>query len=81
MDKTANREFLQAQLTIGRWYIDRASDSRGDVRRRYLSLARETCELIERLSPTLNLDVEARHEAARTLIVLRGHLDAVGDTR
>lgn len=79
VDKAKNREFLQAQLTIGQWYLDRVLDSRGDARRQYLSFARETCEFIERLSPTLNLDVVARQEAARELTLLRGRLNAVAE--
>ena len=50
-------EFLQAQLTIGRGYLERVWDSRVYVRRRYLSFARETCDIVERLVPILNLEL------------------------
>lgn len=77
VDKATNREFLHSQLMIGRWYIDRALDSRADMRRRYLSLARETCGIIERLLPTLALDAEARRATARELALLRARLESV----
>jgi hypothetical protein len=79
VDRAKSREFLHSQLTIARWYIDRALDSRGEVRRRYRSLARETCEIIERLSPALNLDVVTRHEATRQLILLRTTVRRLGE--
>jgi hypothetical protein len=78
--KAKNREFLLAQLTIGRWYVDRALDSRADVRRRYLSFARETCDLIEHLLPTLSMDVPAQRETRRELALLRASLDEVAET-
>jgi hypothetical protein len=80
VDKAKNREFLLAQLTIGRWYVDRALDSRVDIRRRYLSFARETCELIEQLLPTLTLDVQGCRATRRDLAMLRARLDQIDET-
>jgi hypothetical protein len=80
VDQAKNREFLLAQLTIGRWYVDRALDSRADRRRRYLSFARETCELIEHLLPTLTLDAQGRRVTHRDLAMLRARLDQVAET-
>lgn len=77
MDEATNREFLHAQLMIGRWYIDRALDSRADERRRYLSFARETCGIIERLLLTLALDAEARRSTARELVLLCARLENI----
>lgn len=77
MDMAKHCEFLQAQLTIGRWYLERAWDSRVDVRRRYLSFARETCDIIERLVPTLNLEPGDRKEIGRELALLRARLEQI----
>lgn len=80
MDISKRDGVLRAQLTIARWYIDRARYSTFEHREHCLQYAREALEMLQDLQSKLVLGTEERSQFTKELDVLRDHLEEIRKT-
>ncbi len=82
MPKDENLGFITAQLTIARWYLDRAVGSEGMTASNHVRSARHAYDVIVTLLPKLTLKVhqEVYADVQTDLAALRTRLRAAGQS-
>ncbi len=80
MPNDENVGFIAAQLTIARWYLDRAAGSDGVAGSNHLRSARQAFDVVVTLLPklTLRVDDETYTDFQKQLAALRARLRAAG---
>lgn len=68
--------FMSAQITIAKWYLDRAARASGDASIHYVQYTRHACDIVSQLLAEEDLD-EVSVRVQRDLAVLRERLRSV----
>ncbi len=82
MPNDENLGFINAQLTIARWYLERATSADSVTASNHVRSARHAYDVVVTLLPkiTLRVQPESYAEVQRQLLALRARLKATGES-